>query len=1141
MNLRNNAILLLVCFGFAMCHAFAADIELKGPKNATAQYSGVVYGPITSSDTLWQIASRYRQNKSLSIYQVMYAIFELNPEAFEQENLNLIKDGSVLKLPSEKYIARIDKEAARLRAEEDAMRLEARNTAVQGNGATSVAKVPSAGSVSKSDLDQTKEQIEQRLGALDEAQSRQFLAIRQQFAESIDSVQAILDENQKLFERLERVNNDITELRSNEELKAEQMQVMGQSIEELLAKSREEEQRKEQLAAIENSSWLDDPLTLIALTSALSLSILGGIAAFLLRRKQGAEAKNVHEVADDDIVLESHNSALDDLSDALSDELSGEIDDGDEDDDLFAGDDLLDDVLSDELRESLDEALDDTLDDSLDAELDEFDDLGDEILENDPVIEEFEAGSAQVGQDELDSLFDEDDDLLAEISPEITDTPASKQEKEAATTTDDTLDTEEDIVDDDIDELLAAADASETEDDEPGAETAADPLLGKVADEEDQPEISIDELFDNPVAKAMPGLEQDNGEEISQEMLQHLDKEIAAQNAELDNITGTLLDELEQVEQMRGMMVDEEDPVIVDKPVKAPKQPSIQKLDDAALSEGFEEKEAFEPDFLDVLDDGMFEKDEILDDDVVSSENAQPEPEPEKTAQITEDSEVENKEGLATNAEPESSPDETEISASDMHEGEAALTEDSIRQSERTTDDKAEDALEETAQLEDDSEPEIENNEGLSASAEPASSPDNTVDSASDMHKSEAELTDDEVKDALEETLRVTDDEQAELDGDEFREIVDEEPVGEHEEPLAKDESPQVDEQTLEGAAQSEGAVDNDATDLDDEDSEEQADAAQETQPLSVDEALAQHAGDEPDSAPDEKNEQDSTEQNDDPGLDEDQLEKALEDFEHQDLDALLQELTAENSDDPLDNLDELDFGSVAENFVQKKDKKLSRKTPEDNEEQTDLGSLSDADLDATTFDEDSLDDDLDDLDDLPGLGDWLNESSKSKQKSDDESLLEELEEANFDELLDALGNEVDDEDSDADSTLDVNALLQEPDETQTITADDLLSSDDDFLDVEALLDASLEDESEPMASKDLNLSAPLADYFGDIQQGAMVDVDGDDGFGAKLDLAQAYIEIGEHESATELLEDIIKNGSKEQKEEAEKVLNSLS
>ncbi|MBN7828123.1 FimV/HubP family polar landmark protein, partial [Bowmanella dokdonensis] len=86
----------------------AQSIEIKGPKNATREYSGVVYGPITSDDTLWRIAQRYRQNKSLSIYQVMVAIYELNPNAFERQNLNLMVDGAMLRLPSEQYIARID-------------------------------------------------------------------------------------------------------------------------------------------------------------------------------------------------------------------------------------------------------------------------------------------------------------------------------------------------------------------------------------------------------------------------------------------------------------------------------------------------------------------------------------------------------------------------------------------------------------------------------------------------------------------------------------------------------------------------------------------------------------------------------------------------------------------------------------------------------------------------------------------------------------------------------------------------------------------------------------------------------------------------------------------------------------------------
>ena len=52
--------------------------------------------------------------------------------------------------------------------------------------------------------------------------------------------------------------------------------------------------------------------------------------------------------------------------------------------------------------------------------------------------------------------------------------------------------------------------------------------------------------------------------------------------------------------------------------------------------------------------------------------------------------------------------------------------------------------------------------------------------------------------------------------------------------------------------------------------------------------------------------------------------------------------------------------------------------------------------------------------------------------------------------------------------------------------------------------------------------------------------MDSDDGFGAKLDLAHAYIEIGETESATELLEDIIEYGHPPQSDEAKRVLASL-
>jgi pilus assembly protein FimV len=56
----------------------------------------------------------------------------------------------------------------------------------------------------------------------------------------------------------------------------------------------------------------------------------------------------------------------------------------------------------------------------------------------------------------------------------------------------------------------------------------------------------------------------------------------------------------------------------------------------------------------------------------------------------------------------------------------------------------------------------------------------------------------------------------------------------------------------------------------------------------------------------------------------------------------------------------------------------------------------------------------------------------------------------------------------------------------------------------------------------------------------AMIDVDADDGLGAKLDLAHAYIEIGEEESAKELLDEIIDKGDAHQIEQAKELLDKL-
>ena len=66
------------------------------------------YGPTTANDTLWEIALKARPNRSVSPQQVMLAIQDLNPDAFMDGNINRMKAGQVLRLPSLEQIKQRD-------------------------------------------------------------------------------------------------------------------------------------------------------------------------------------------------------------------------------------------------------------------------------------------------------------------------------------------------------------------------------------------------------------------------------------------------------------------------------------------------------------------------------------------------------------------------------------------------------------------------------------------------------------------------------------------------------------------------------------------------------------------------------------------------------------------------------------------------------------------------------------------------------------------------------------------------------------------------------------------------------------------------------------------------------------------------
>ena len=71
------------------------------PDSGETYYSGGDYGPIVATDTLWSIANTTRPSASISVNQMMLALLRANPDAFITQNINGLKSGHILRMPTE--------------------------------------------------------------------------------------------------------------------------------------------------------------------------------------------------------------------------------------------------------------------------------------------------------------------------------------------------------------------------------------------------------------------------------------------------------------------------------------------------------------------------------------------------------------------------------------------------------------------------------------------------------------------------------------------------------------------------------------------------------------------------------------------------------------------------------------------------------------------------------------------------------------------------------------------------------------------------------------------------------------------------------------------------------------------------------
>ncbi|PWV67819.1 FimV/HubP family polar landmark protein [Halomonas sp. A11-A] len=98
----------------------APSAQAQAPAARPAAASAVSGDPtwVRSGDTLWAVAGRLRPDSGISMNQMMVALVEANPEVFPSGNINAMRAGFSLVVPSrERIVARSSAEADRIVAE----------------------------------------------------------------------------------------------------------------------------------------------------------------------------------------------------------------------------------------------------------------------------------------------------------------------------------------------------------------------------------------------------------------------------------------------------------------------------------------------------------------------------------------------------------------------------------------------------------------------------------------------------------------------------------------------------------------------------------------------------------------------------------------------------------------------------------------------------------------------------------------------------------------------------------------------------------------------------------------------------------------------------------------------------------------
>ncbi|CAH9066387.1 hypothetical protein PSECIP111951_03565 [Pseudoalteromonas holothuriae] len=252
-----------------------------------------------------------------------------------------------------------------------------------------------------------------------------------------------------------------------------------------------------------------------------------------------------------------------------------------------------------------------------------------------------------------------------------------------------------------------------------------------------------------------------------------------------------------------------------------------------------------------------------------------------------------------------------------------------------------------------------------------------------------------------------------------------------------------------------------------------------------------------------------------------------------------LDELATDDSADEALSDDELDLESLAEFDEQAAQESLNDELDEsdvisdalDDPEQSNNEEIPNEDLESVPEFELESDDAVDEM--LPDVehsvadeDDTLAEASIDEAAIEDE-FMSDLTQSDFDSLLNELAEPQPIEPSELDDVeVDFDSLLMDEEVNEDIESETIEGSDEQFVDIDDLLAQSDDFEKEDEPYIDPNMDVGLTDFDSLLAGENAPDVDLEEqGFSAKLDLARAYIEIEDYDSASKVVDDVLSHG----------------